>query len=274
MTFVEFLEKAPLYQWFEVTVEKGNGFLKFVLPHFSAYCNNCRVERSFGNAGVVRSGNSDNFEFKGKTLAAICVCIHCHQFWRGFIIHFHEDGKRIMKAGQYPPWDLSIDRQLAKMLGEHKETFKKGFICEAQGYGIAAHAYYRRSVEMIIDELLETIEVLLEGEEKTKYMQILEDVKTTRQTSEKIRLVKDILPDTLRPEGYNPLGILYEALSEGIHDLSEDEGLKQSTSIRTVLVFLISQVQHHKDTTKKFTEGIRNLLEKKRIKSLGSMPNE
>lgn len=276
MSLVEFLERAPLYQWVEVeiNVEKPKGgFRKFVLPYFSAYCEHCKAERSFGNAGVTRSGADANTEFTGRTMAAMTVCVHCHQFWRAYIVHFHEDGKRVMKAGQYPPWDLSIDRQLARMLGDYKDIFKKGFICEAQGYGIAAYAYYRRIVETIIDELLKTIEGLLEKAEKEKYIQALESVETTRQTSEKIELVKDLLPDTLRPEGFNPLDVLHGALSEGLHELSEDECLERSTSIRNVLVFLISQVQHHSDGVKEFTDGMRTILEKKSARLIYKKPN-
>ncbi len=168
-----------------------------------------------------------------------------------------------MKAGQYPPLDLSIDRRLVNILGEHEATFRKGFVCEAQGYGIGAYAYYRRIVELIIDDLLGTIEVLIAGSEKQRYEGALKEVKTTRQTDEKIRLVKDLLPATLRPDGHNPLGVLHKALSQGIHDMSEDECLNEATSIRTVLVYLIGQVHHTVNSKTEFTDAMRKLLEKK-----------
>ncbi|MCZ6675745.1 MAG: hypothetical protein O7E52_00690 [Candidatus Poribacteria bacterium] len=264
MNLVEVLERSPLYQWVEVEMDQSASIHSFALPTFSAYCGRCKAERSFGSGGRAWGGGSvSDIVLRGKTLAAICVCLHCHHFWRGYILHFHEDGTRIMKAGQYPPWDLSIDRRLTKMLGKHEGIFKKGFICEAQGFGIGAYAYYRRIVEMIIDELLVIIESLIEGAEKDRYIQALERVKTTRQTDEKIRLVKDLLPSTLKPDGYNPLGVLHQALSEGIHQLSEGECLNRATEIRTVLVFLINQVQHQKEERKEFTEGMRKLLEKR-----------
>ncbi len=269
MTLVEFIERAPLYQWFEVDInidKSKGGFRNFVLPYFSAYCEHCKAERSFGNSGVARSGVDANVEYPGRTMVAMCVCIHCHQFWRGYIVHFHKDGKRVMKAGQYPPWDISIDRKLADMLGSYKDIYKKGFICELQGYGIASYAYYRRIVESIIDELLKKIESLLEKNAREKYKEALKAVETTRQTSEKIELVKDLLPDTLKPDGFNPLGVLHGALSEGLHELSEDECLERSTSIRNVLVFLVNQTQQHKEGTKEFTEGMRMLLDKKSSK--------
>ena len=265
-TLVEFLERSPLYQWAEVELDPGGASLhSFALPSFLAYCGRCKTDRSFGNGGRAWGGGSvSDTAIKGKTLATICVCLHCHHFWRGYLLQFNEDGNRIMKAGQYPPWDLSVDRRLARVLGNHKGTFKKGFICEAQGFGIGAYAYYRRIVEAIIDELLSTIEDLIEAKEKDRYKEALARVRTTRQTDEKIKLVKDLLPESLKPEGYNPLGVLHHALSEGIHELSEDECLHRATSIRTVMTFLIDQIQHSKESTHEFTEAMRKLLEKPR----------
>jgi hypothetical protein len=265
MTLVEVLERSPSYQWLEADLDQAAKTHAFALPTFSAYCGQCKAQRSFGSGGRSWGGESVNdVSIKGKTLAAICVCIHCHQFWRGYVLRFHEDGTRVMKAGQYPPWDLSIDRRLAKILGENEATFKKGYVCEAQGFGMGAYAYYRRIVETIIDELLASIGSLIEGADNEMYKQALERVKTTRQTDEKIRLVKDLLPASLKPDGHNPLGVLHHALSEGIHELSEDECLNQAGRIRAVLVFLVDQVQHAKDAKSEFTEAMRKLLDKTR----------
>jgi DNA-binding transcriptional ArsR family regulator len=128
-----------------------------------------------------------------------------------------------MKVGQYPAWDISIDKSISSVLGKYKELFKKGLICESQGYGIGAYAYYRRIVELSIDELLDDICELVDESGRDKYKIALRKTKETSVASEKIELVKDLLPASLRPAGMNPLGLLYGFLREGIHDKSDEE---------------------------------------------------
>jgi hypothetical protein len=79
---------------------------------------------------------------------------------------------------------------LEKTLGKHSKTFRKGLICESQGYGVGAFAYYRRITEEIIDELLASIADLIEVDNKEQYLEALEKTKQTRVTQEKI----DLLP--------------------------------------------------------------------------------
>jgi hypothetical protein len=87
--------------------------------------------------------------------------------------------------------------------------------------------------------------------------------KNTRVTQEKIELVKDLLPDILRPDGLNPLGVLHSKLSEGLHAESDEECLEVAHSIREIMTFLINQVIKSKESSKAFTESMRKILDKK-----------
>ncbi len=93
-------------------------------------------------------------------------CSFCSTFERVFFIWMSEDRKALMKVGQFPLWDIGVSVNLNKMLHEHVDVFKRGLICESQGYGIGAFAYYRRIVELVIDELLNSIDELLAGERR------------------------------------------------------------------------------------------------------------
>ena len=66
----------------------------------------------------------------------------------------------------------------------------------------------------IIGNLLNSISELMTGEEKKRYEVALEKVKNTKQTNEKIKLVKDLLPSILIPEGFNPLKTIFNMLSD------------------------------------------------------------
>ncbi len=76
--------------------------------------------------------------------------------------------------------------------------YKKGKTCESHSYGIGAFAYYRRIIEDIIGELLEVIQDLMVGEELEKYREALERVRKTKNITDKISIVKDLLPPILR----------------------------------------------------------------------------
>ena len=188
-------------------------------------------------------------------------------FERYFFIKIHEDREWLMKVGQHPPWEIVPEKNIEKMLDQHADFYKKGLICESQGYGIGAFAYYRRIVEEIIGQLLEDIAELFSGEEQKKYLKALEETKKTVVTQEKIELVQDLLPPILRPEGMNPLSTLHSLLSEGLHADSEEVCMEHAMSVRAVIVFLVNQVAASKAASKDFTQRMRTLLEKKSKKT-------
>jgi len=159
-----------------------------------------------------------------------------------------------------------MDKNLEKTLNKHSQTFRKGLVCESQGYGIGAFAYYRRITEGIIDELLDSISELIEDEHKSEYLIALEKAKKTRVTQEKIDLVKDLLPTILRPNGMNPLGVLHSELSEGLHASTDEACLENANHIKSILTFLINQIIQSKEASKSFTSSMKSLLEKKSIK--------
>ena len=73
------------------------------------------------------------------------------------MVTISKDEKWIIKVGQEPAWSIDIEPYLEKIFGKYVNDYKKGLINESQGYGIGAFAYYRRIVEVIIDELLNDI---------------------------------------------------------------------------------------------------------------------
>jgi hypothetical protein len=172
-----------------------------------------------------------------------------------------------MKVGQYPPWSIDVDKRVSHILGDYVDYYRRGLVCESQGYGLGAVAYYRRIVEKIIDTLLDQIAQMIPVEDQDRYKKALAETKKTIVTQEKIELVKDMLPAILRPAGMNPLGILHQVLSEGVHDKEEDECLVIADTIKGSLVFLVNQVLATQEQVRTFTDGMRKLLDKKSKKA-------
>ncbi len=259
----EFLEKYPLYRKFKVEIPSTLD--KVAKPAIHMHCGICKSGQTFNMINEYY----ENYEhsgvlLEGKVVRALYRCNGCNSHLRTFYLRFDEKREFVVKVGQFPPWEITPDRETKSMLGANVEYYKKGLVCESQGYGIGSFAYYRRIVEEIIDTLLGEIAKLLVDKEREEYLVALEETKKTTIAQEKIALVKDLLPPILRPEGMNPLAILHSILSEGIHTRSDEKCMEDSMAVREALVFLVNQVAASKMASKTFTCQIRKLLEKKR----------
>jgi hypothetical protein len=264
MPFRELLEEYPLYRkyagcpWHSLDqVDK---------PTIHMYCLVCKSEQTFFMVNQYYEGYEySNVPIDGLSVRAVYRCVGCDEYSRYFFIKFDEAGESVMKVGQDPAWSIAIEHQLERMLGPHADTYRKGLICESQGYGIGAYGYYRRIVEEIIDQLLDEIASLIPPAEQSTYAIALAKTKSTHITHEKIDLVKDLLPPLLRPEGLNPLSVLHGSLSAGLHSQPDERCVELAATTREALTFLVHQVLAHKTAAKKFTESIKKLLlEKKR----------
>ena len=258
----KFLEEYPLYKKYEMDVSPTIG--KIPKPKINMFCEVCDSEQTF----IMNNDYWDDMNRLNIPVDNLCdltryLCVGCDTFHRYFLIKISRNLDSIMKVGQYPPRDISMDKNTEKSLKDHAAIFKKGLICESQGYGIGAYAYYRRIVELIIDELLDSISDLIVDEDKTKYQKALDDTKSVNNAQQKIELVKDLLPPILRPNGMNPLSVLHNNLSCGLHKENDEECLRLAEEVRGVLIFLINQTIRSKESSKTFTDGMKKLLDKK-----------
>ncbi len=169
----------------------------------------------------------------------------------------------IEKIGQFPPWDISVNKNFRTIFGNYLEYFKRGRICESQGYGIGAVSYYRRIIEEIIDEILNVIYNLMNPDDQEQYKEGYENIQNSKNTEEKIKLAKEILPSWLKQQ-YNPLKTIYGVLSEGIHNKTEQECLEDAFLIRKSLTFLLEEISRQKKHQKDFNESMKQILEKKK----------
>jgi len=268
----KFFEEYPLYRKFRISLPDNHS--KILFPGIRLFCSVCNAEHTFTLKQPVFANRQANqlpppqnpVAVAGKIALLEYTCASCNDYRQSYLIYFDPKLQFIIKAGQYPPWVVSVERGLADVLGAYTETYQKGLVSEAQGYGIGAYAYYRRIVEQIIDSLLDTIDELIEGERREIYDRALAETKRVGSAAEKIALVKDLLPSSLRPEGMNPLGILYDALSAGIHARTDEECLELACSIRETLIFLIGQIQRTisgRESERNFTENMKRILEKR-----------
>lgn len=270
MDFPSFLTLYPLYSKCDLDLPQKLNVLEFKWPAIVAFCPKCNSTQTFTT--VISPSSYHPAKVPGDIANTVSefiyTCASCRSYYLYYLIKFLELPAAI-KVGQYPPLDISIEKDLARTLGEHTANFKKGLICESQGYGIGAYAYYRRIVEDIIDDLLGQIHDLIDENEKAAYEKTLREAQQGIVAKDKIALVKDMLPPSLRPDNMNPLGILHDTLSTGLHIETDEECLLAAKDIREILTQSVEQINiNHrtKESNLRFTESMRKLLERRNLK--------
>ncbi|WET51545.1 hypothetical protein PYS58_10440 [Chryseobacterium indologenes] len=261
----EFIEEYSLFRKLKLSTPLDNFLYHWQKVPINMQCNHCNSIQTFNlvnNYGFISPGGPQNYA-NDRVVPLQYKCESCQKFERYFYVYVNSELNEVYKVGQYPEWEIKIDKGLQKTLNKHSDNFRKGLVCESQGYGIGAFAYYRRITEDIIDELLDSIQDLIDEENKEKYLAALEKTKQTRVTQEKIELIKDLLPSILKPNGVNPLGVLHSELSGGLHSESDEICLEKANHVKSILTFLINQVLKSKEDAKSFTESMKFLLDKK-----------
>lgn len=245
-------------------------------PAINDNCPICKRRQTYNM--INDYGDKEN-DPAGNIFHVNYICMGCQKHEKNFFIYFFDkkiktkkqETKKtklyMMKVGQFPSWSIKMDENILKILNEtERKMYQNGLICESQSYGIGAYAYYRRIVESMIDKLLNKIFDLVEKENKDEYKEALKEIEKSKNTSDKIKLVKNMLPQSLKLNGMNPLGALYKALSVGIHNEDDVVCLELAEDIRSILLFLSKKITEHENDRNKFTNSLKRLLEKKQTK--------
>ena len=262
---IDFLEKFPLLRK-HVFQKPITGALTCPALHLG--CSRCKREQTFrpqpisGHEFILeRNGGSARrvLRILGDVIELPYVCAGCNDFTRRYFLEVSENGSWIRKVGQTPPWEISPSNEIDALLEQHSPLYRKGLVCESQGYGIGAFAYYRRVVEELTDELLAKVEQLLRGPEQEAYHEALVAARVATTTARKFEFVKDHLPAILKPGGADPLGRIYGLLSEGLHNLEDDDCLAHASEIRFCLEFVVQQVVGHARAADAYTSSMTRL---------------
>lgn len=277
--FKEFLETSP--PDIQVTlIDRGVGpydtrgygskeFYRLATPELDLHCEYCEGTRAFkciGGEGAAlhRGAIFDELDYECKN------CKEGHKYRKRFCLAIFGDGKSgvVQKIGEYPPYSPITSRKIYDLIGEnHRQLFLKGRRAELRGLGIGAFAYYRRIVDNqkdLIIERLETVAKHLGASEET--LKIFLSAKAQDQFTSAIKEIKDALPPALFIDTHNPLTLLYDLLSDGIHDLSDEECLIHARTVRTLLIALAERMSEIMKEDAKVKAAIGAFLSRKQPK--------
>ncbi len=164
-----------------------------------------------------------------------------------------------MKIGQYPPIERLPEKEvLAYLTDEDKDNYKKALTTLSFGFGIGAYAYFRRIVENEIKRFVQDISQL-EFENADKVKNALQQYEHNHQMTNLIDTITPYVPASLLVGGQNPIKLLYQQLSEGIHQYSESECMARAQSLDIILRFTIKKVNSEKYEIKKVKEALKRL---------------
>lgn len=194
-------------------------------------------------------------------------CKEAKKFKKCFSLAIVCEGQEgpVQKIGEYPAYSPVISKKVYDLVGQdHRVMFLKERRAELRGLGIGAFAYYRRIVEdqkaVIIEQLEEVAKRLRAPDE---YLLLFAKAKTQTEFTRAINEIKDALPSALFVIGHNPLKLLHDLLSDGLHELSDEECLEHARAVRTLLVALADRISEISQDDAKVKEAVGAFLTRK-----------
>ncbi|HID8535836.1 TPA: hypothetical protein ACXIMI_000928 [Stenotrophomonas maltophilia] len=237
---------------------------RFFAPDIQLHCSHdsCNGMRFFRFSGRSRS---EIPEEAWHFFYATYKCSNCQETEKTFALAARRDkdveSGQCYKFGELPGYGPPTPARLTKLIGPDRDLFLRGRRCENQGLGIGAFVYYRRVVEgqkdRILDEILKVSRKL--GSPAASLAK-LEAAKAEARFSQALAGVKDAVPQALLINGHNPLLLLHSALSDGLHDRTDEHCLEVASSVRVVLGELAERLSQALKDEAELTRALAKLM--------------
>ena len=274
----EFLENVPLYVWRKFSRPSVNRRSLWI-KEIDAFCETCGQPRpfqvkenpltSFGrfedaipaSERRVGIGSADQYLKTGTSYFEF-TCVSCGKSKREYHVEqiVDENTIRFQKYGERPRKRLARNPILQRFLKDDLDNYEKAVVCLSYEYGVAAFAYFRRVVENNVNKLLDLVqEDAQSSSADTEVTAALAELRENPPMSKKIEIANHALPAYLKPDGLNPLGRLYQMLSEGVHTFSEEECLNKAKETSECLAYLVSELASRKEHRARFKSTVGGL---------------
>jgi len=165
----------------------------------------------------------------------------------------------IQKVGAHPEIKITPDSVVTKYFTRETNTYYyKGLNALNQNFGIGAFAYFRRIIEKELINLITDIKSLPDSH-SAEIEKLLVKHNQNPKISTIYENVFEHLPNSLKSLGDNPIKLLYNQTSEGLHSLTEEECLQKANSILQLLNFVIKKINEERSEIKSLRETIKSL---------------
>jgi hypothetical protein len=250
----EFVFETPLYSTLQISDEAEKKLLSGTLT-VDGYCPDCKTKRVFKmipltTTALARASQIDRV-FYDEIIRFSCAKVAHHRI----SIYLRITSGMIVKYGQNPSYaDLIIeqDAERTKMLGkEDRREYNKAIGLAAHDAGIGAYAYLRRIFERWIWRVF--------NEHKTANSWDEAEF-THKRMNEKINVLRNLLPELLVKNAG-----AYGILSDGLHNLSEEDCLAFFPILRIGILLILEQDIEQKARTAReaeFTKAVSTFAQK------------
>ena len=221
-----------------------------------------------GELRFVYSGDSQYLEReKFKFFFVTYVCRNCRTTNKIYALAVKPDATGysglVHKYGETPAYGPEVPARVITLIGPDRELFLSGRRAENRGLGIGAFAYYRRVVEnqkgRIIQEMAKVAKKMGASPDELK---LFAAAAGETQFATAIDKINAAIPPALRIDGHNPLTLLHGALSDGIHERSDEECLECAREIRLVLTELAERMAQALKEEAELKGAVGKLLER------------
>jgi hypothetical protein len=253
------LQTWPLYRVFSYTGADAVG----VVPKFlSLFCGNCDKDTFWEASFYSNENNKSGFSSKAYE------CRNCSK--RSAVYYFYwKQGKQyteFFKVGQYPELEERVSPTLEGALtSEDLRLYKNALRLRNFNLGIAAVAYMRRVVENRMNDMLAILyDAARVHNAPPELLARHEVVMNERRFSTKVDYAGDLLPKNLRPDGHpNPMAVLHELASEGLHAKSDAECVDIFDECRQTFEYVFGKMRVETEDAITFVKGMTKLADKR-----------
>ena len=252
------LRTWPLYRVLQYT---GADNVSVIPSHISLHCSNCEKE-TFWETSTYNENHRRGFlekEFKCRNCGRRVVTYYF--YWKKEQRH-----TEFFKVGQYPELEEVVTQELqAALTPEDLKLYKNALRLRNFNLGIAAVAYMRRVVENHMNDMLEILHEAARAHNlPAELLARHEEMKKEKRFAAKIDYAGDLLPKNIRPDGQpNPMAILHELASEGLHAKSDAECVDIFDECRQTFEYVFGKMRIETEQANAFVKGMAKLAAKR-----------
>lgn len=267
ISFTEFLETCPPDNELRVEALAFSRDRSLVLNMGDIHlpCDGPKCEGKGNLAFFHQSGTTFLSRGDLKLTFETYACRNCLKTTKTFALAIKLDDAGnsgvVLIFGEAPAFGPPVPARVISLIGPDREIFLSGRRAENHGLGVGAFAYYRRVVEnqkgRIIQEMAKVAKKLNASDADLK---LFEAAANETQFSKAVVTIKSAIPSALLINGHNPLTLLHDALSDGLHERSDEECLECAREIRLVLTDLAERMSQVLKESSELKNAVSKLL--------------
>lgn len=165
----------------------------------------------------------------------------------------------VEKVGAFPEIAIIPNKLITNYFDrESNKWYYKGINAIDKNFGIGALAYFRRIIEKELIHIVESIKTLPDSH-TAEIQKLLDKHNENPKISTIYDNIFEHLPHSLKVLGNNPIKLLYNQTSEGLHSLPEEQCLEKADKILKLLEFVIRKINEERSEIKDLKDIVNGL---------------